>query len=245
MVNKRETEVMDALQAFSERVASRDLEGVIASFAQSPGVLLIGSEAGEVAQGPEELREFFVRIFARPVRFSWQWSRREVVVNGAMAWLYADGAVSLRNEDGLQQEQPYRITGVLIRENEQWHWVQYHGSVPAGEVVGKDAKTVNDDKDWALDRYLIEIRNQSSIPKNETDLLEAAREGDKKARLALVRSYLAITAELGLRLAPPSMAPLQAVEEANLVLLRLIGAGVEKPAVELGPAIHKHLSGLT
>jgi len=38
------------------------------------------------------------------------------------------------------------------------------------------------------------------------------------------------------------MKPLDAVGEASLVLGRLIDKGVEKPAVELGPAIEKHFA---
>jgi hypothetical protein len=38
------------------------------------------------------------------------------------------------------------------------------------------------------------------------------------------------------------MKPLDAIQGSNVVLLRLIDEGVEKPAVELGPAIEKYFA---
>lgn len=93
-----------------------------------------------------------------------------------------------------------------------------------------------------FEQYIAEIRRQSLIPIDEHQLMGAAREGDAKARDQLIKSYLYIAALTGLRLARPSMNPLDAIQEANLVLLRLIDTGVEKPAVELGPAIEKHFA---
>ena len=97
-------------------------------------------------------------------------------------------------------------------------------------------------EDPGLKQYLAEIRRQSLIPIDERQLMKAAREGDAQARQQLIESYLPVAAEIGLRLARPTMEPLDAVHEANIVLLRLIDAGVEKPAVELGPAIEKHFA---
>jgi hypothetical protein len=63
-----------------------------------------------------------------------------------------------------------------------------------------------------------------------------------KAKHKLIKPYLYIAALIGLRLVRPTMKPLDAVGEANLVLQRLIDKGVEKPVVELGPAIEKHFA---
>jgi RNA polymerase primary sigma factor len=97
-------------------------------------------------------------------------------------------------------------------------------------------------EDFFLKDYLARARRLSLIPNDESQLIKAAGEGDEKARQQLIESYLSITAEIGLRLARPSMKPLDAIQEANTVLLRLIDAGVEKRAVELGPAIEKHFA---
>jgi hypothetical protein len=97
-------------------------------------------------------------------------------------------------------------------------------------------------EDPLLRGYLASVRRQSFIPKDEGRLVKAARQGDEKAKHQLIKSYLSITAEIGLRLARPTMTPLDAIEAANIVLLRLIDEGVEKLAVELGPAIEKHFA---
>jgi DNA-directed RNA polymerase sigma subunit (sigma70/sigma32) len=93
-----------------------------------------------------------------------------------------------------------------------------------------------------FEKYIAEIRRHSLIPIDERQLMNAAREGDVKAKDELIKSYLYITALIGLRLARPTVNPLDEIQEANLVLLRLIDKGVEKPAVELGPAIEKHFA---
>ena len=93
-----------------------------------------------------------------------------------------------------------------------------------------------------FEQYIAEIRRQSLIPIDERQLMNAARERDVKAKDELIKSYLYITALIALRLARPTMTPLDAIREANLVLLRLIDKGVEKPAVELGPTIEKHFA---
>ena len=79
-----------------------------------------------------------------------------------------------------------------------------------------------EDSEAGLDRYLEEIRAHSRILDNEDELITSARTG-----------------------APPKMARLAAVQEANLVLLRLIEKGTEKPSVQLGPAIKKHFAGFS
>lgn len=99
-----------------------------------------------------------------------------------------------------------------------------------------------EDSEPGLDRYLEEVRAHSRVLDNEDDLIKSVRTGDQTARKVLVESYLELTAEIGLRLAPAKMSRLTAVQEANLVLLRLIEKGTDKPAVQLGPAIQKHFA---
>jgi DNA-directed RNA polymerase sigma subunit (sigma70/sigma32) len=76
--------------------------------------------------------------------------------------------------------------------------------------------------DQPLAKYLEEARAAELVFENESALLELARAGDVEARHTLVRAYLSRTAKIGLRLAPEGMADLDAVQEANFVLLRLV-----------------------
>ena len=96
--------------------------------------------------------------------------------------------------------------------------------LPLGEVDDRTAAT--------LSEYFKEIRALPRVSAiNESELLAAwRRRDDEAAKSALdraFRGYLDVTALLALHLAPPWMSPIEAIQEANLVLMRL----VEDPAV--------------
>ena len=98
--------------------------------------------------------------------------------------------------------------------------------------------------DWplrALNKYLDEVRAAELVLENELAVLESARSGDVEARQTLVRVYLFRTAEIALRFAPEGMAKLDAVQEANLVLMRLVAQAPEPSiAHHLESAIRNH-----
>jgi uncharacterized protein (TIGR02246 family) len=127
---KTEQEVLAVFDRFNEAVPARDLPATMALFAQEADVLLLASEAGEVAIGRGDVLRFFTRIFSRPVRYSWEWSRRGVSSAGDIAWVFAEGEVVVRGVEG-EKRGPYRITGVLVRREGRWLLVQFHGSEPA------------------------------------------------------------------------------------------------------------------
>jgi pimeloyl-ACP methyl ester carboxylesterase/ketosteroid isomerase-like protein len=125
-----EAEVLQALDSFGNAVATRDLEGTMQLFASDDDVVLQASESGTLAIGPEELRAFFTRLYARPVGFSWEWTHRLVSSNGDVAWFFADG-VEIVTEGDQRHRLPYRMSGVLQRRSGRWVWLQVHGSEPA------------------------------------------------------------------------------------------------------------------
>jgi ketosteroid isomerase-like protein len=122
------SQVREVLERFDDLVSTQNLQ-VLAEFAPGDEVLLVGSDAGEVATGRQELEAFFARIFARDTTFSWEWDRIDVSHAGDLAWFFADGRVVLSTAKE-QRRAPYRITGVLERHGERWLWRQYHGSEP-------------------------------------------------------------------------------------------------------------------
>jgi hypothetical protein len=134
-------QVRQVLERFSDLVSTKNMQ-VLAEFAPGDEVLLIGSEAGEVASGRGALRAFFARIFAREATFSWEWDRVDASRPGGVssprdasrardvAWFFAEGWVILSTA-AEQRRAPYRISGVLERHGDRWLWRQYHGSEPA------------------------------------------------------------------------------------------------------------------
>lgn len=120
--------VSEVLERFFQLVSTRDMR-VLAEFAPGDDVLLVGSDAGEIATGPREIEAFFTRIFARPSTFSWKSRRIHVSQAGDIAWFFAEGQMTVESAKG-QEKAPYRISGVLERVGDQWLWRQYHGSNP-------------------------------------------------------------------------------------------------------------------
>jgi ketosteroid isomerase-like protein len=118
----------EMLDRFFHFVATRDLQ-VLAEFAPGDDVLLIGSDAGEVATGAQEIGAFFTRLFASARTFSWEAHRIDGSAAGDIAWFFADGQMTVESADG-QKKLPYRIGGVLERIGDRWCWRQYHGSEP-------------------------------------------------------------------------------------------------------------------
>ena len=96
--------------------------------------------------------------------------------------------------------------------------------------------------DTPLDRYLDEARAAERVLEDEPALLQSARSGDGEARKAVVRAYLYRTAQIALRLAPQGMGKLDAVQEANMVLLRLVTQPGPAFADELEAAIRTHFA---
>ncbi len=125
-----EQEILAVFDRFNEVVPARDLPATMALFAQEADVLLLGSEAGEVAMGRGELLRFFTRIYSRPVRYSWVWRRRTVSCIGDIAWVFAEGEIVVRGVEG-EKRGPFRLTGVLEKREGRWLLAQFHGSEPA------------------------------------------------------------------------------------------------------------------
>jgi DNA-directed RNA polymerase sigma subunit (sigma70/sigma32) len=96
--------------------------------------------------------------------------------------------------------------------------------------------------DENLDRYLSDVRSRPIFSAaDEPGLLSACRDGDEGARTRLVNGYLELVALLALRLAPIDMRPLDAIQEANVVLIRLLeDESVTAPSAALTSALVRH-----
>jgi ketosteroid isomerase-like protein len=120
------SEILLALGEFRAAVRERRLEGALALFAPDADTTLIGSEVGEIARGPMEIRPFLEDLFDQPQTFSWEWDDVSISSSGDVAWLWTEGALVING----RSERPYRITGVLERREGRWLWSLFHGSEP-------------------------------------------------------------------------------------------------------------------
>ncbi len=118
-----EGEVLSILDRFNDAVSQKDVDTISSLFAPDSDVFLMGSEAEEVATGPDEIRRLLRRTFARPVAYRWDWKWRKVSVGGSVACVAADALITGAH--------PYRMTVVLEKREGRWLLMQFHGSEPA------------------------------------------------------------------------------------------------------------------
>ena len=130
----RQELVKDALREFEAQLRLRNLEGAVSLF-QADGVLF-GSDEYETATGIDELRVFFVTLFARPHTYGW--SELEPLHTGGsnkLVWFVAPTTVVVRDEDGNEQRAPYRVSGVLeFADDTRWLFRLFNGSEPVTAV---------------------------------------------------------------------------------------------------------------
>jgi DNA-directed RNA polymerase sigma subunit (sigma70/sigma32) len=101
-------------------------------------------------------------------------------------------------------------------------------------------------EDELLATYLHEVRELPVLsPSEERDLLTRGRNGDEAARKRVIEGYLELIAVLAIRLAPDWMGSIDAIQEGNVVLTRLVDEmSVARPAVRLTDALLAHFEGL-
>jgi ketosteroid isomerase-like protein len=122
--------VSSAIAALSDAFRGRDVEAALACFADDLDATYVGSEQGELATGPDELRELLARVFARDEAYSW-------ATNSVLAWERGElwmvvarltGTVHL--DSGRTEHFPYLLSGVVRVENDVGRWLLCHGAEP-------------------------------------------------------------------------------------------------------------------
>jgi len=120
------SQVLLALGELRAAVSEKRLEGVLSLFAPDADATLIGSETGESATGPMNMRPFLEDLFDSPDSYSWEWDDVSVSSSGNVAWLWLDGALAVNG----RSRHPYRISAVLEQRQGRWLFVLFHGSEP-------------------------------------------------------------------------------------------------------------------
>jgi len=122
--------LQELLSALSTAFATKDTEGLMRLFSATAGVTYAGSERGEKATGPTELRRLLSDLLARPQTYSFEFPAVTFSEHSGLVWLLADGDCTEAGEDGETDTFAYRLTGVLARETAQWRWLVLVGSEP-------------------------------------------------------------------------------------------------------------------
>ena len=119
--------VLTAVDALFDHIANGRHRETVGCFTDDPDVMLIGSEAGERAIGPEALSAFFAALYAEPYRVLFTLPERRVSAMGNVAWVTGEGTYRLSTGG---EERPYRLTAVLERRRDRWLWQLFSGSEP-------------------------------------------------------------------------------------------------------------------
>ena len=135
-----------ASDAFGGRVVHLVTADETASACPSCGVLsttatvtYAGSESGEKATGPTELRLLLSDLLGRPMSYSFEFGEITFSEHNEMVWLPADGYGTQTGDDGATETFPYRLTGVLANESAQWRWRLLAGSEPTPGLAPSQA----------------------------------------------------------------------------------------------------------
>jgi uncharacterized protein (TIGR02246 family) len=122
-----EAAMVGMLDSFCSAFQARDTEAVMRLFAPDPDVVVVTSEES-LLRGPHELQAFLRAYVQGPTTYSWTWDRLEVSTADAVAWLLAEGSETAATQAG--EQNPYRMTMVCEKRDEQWLLLQVHGSSP-------------------------------------------------------------------------------------------------------------------
>jgi class 3 adenylate cyclase/ketosteroid isomerase-like protein len=122
---------------FAEAYARRDIQAVLALFADDRDIVFIGTGKDERRVGIAEVREQIKRNLdqSRALFFRFDWVRASSA--GPVAWVAAEGVMQAELADA-EIDIPVRFTGVLEVVHGDWALVQAHLSMPAaGQEAGE------------------------------------------------------------------------------------------------------------
>jgi ketosteroid isomerase-like protein len=122
--------LQEVLRALSTAFRTKDTEGLLRLFSTTATVTYAGSEPGEKATGPTELRRLLSDLLSRPMAYSFKFKDITFSEQNELVWLLADGDCTQTGDDGRQETFPYRLTGVLANEGDMWRWLLLAGSEP-------------------------------------------------------------------------------------------------------------------
>jgi ketosteroid isomerase-like protein len=122
--------LQEVLGALSSAFRTKDAEGLLRLFSTTATVTYAGSESGEKATGPTELRRLLSDLLGRPLAYSFEFPDITFSEQNELVWVLAEGDGTQTDDDGMTETFPYRLTGVLAHEDAQWRWLLLAGSEP-------------------------------------------------------------------------------------------------------------------
>jgi len=124
--------IMATLEEYAAAYCAKDLNRLMAIFADGDGISLIGTGADELCSGRAEVSAVFERNFrdATATEFVWQWV--DIIAEDDTGCVAASLDIHL-TLDGDKIVVPVRWSVVLNKVGGKWLWLHRHASSAAGE----------------------------------------------------------------------------------------------------------------
>ena len=122
-------EILETLKLWNTAASAANVDKAILLFDNSDNIMLIGSDSGEVYKGKDQIKGWLTQIF-KNVSFSWEMNRIDIDYNGNTAWLFVDGLMIVKFNNGETFKKPYRFSGIMVKKKKTWKWRLFDGSEP-------------------------------------------------------------------------------------------------------------------
>ena len=120
--------VNETVKAYFDALVAKDAETLIAMMLPAKHYVKIGTDAGEVIVGSEDIATYYRNHSASTEDFSINFINLDVQVRDDVAWFYTQQIWKLKWQ-GVPEEFVMRMTGVLEKVGESWQFVQIHASI--------------------------------------------------------------------------------------------------------------------
>jgi len=118
------------LAELSAAFCARDVDRLLALFADHQDATYAGSEQHERATGTDALRVLFTQLLAREEVYTFSFPHLSWVTAGQAVGVLADGTGTQTDPRGTTEQFTYRVCGVLVAAATGWRWMLLSGSEP-------------------------------------------------------------------------------------------------------------------
>ena len=131
MASGDQTDVLAVFEGlFDALLGRRDPTAGTRLFLDDAGTAMWGSDEDERASGRAEIALLHQAIADSAREISFRWNHRRVHVEQDVAWVNADGEVTVTSTGAAPRTTSYRLTAVLVRRDGEWRWHTFNGSEP-------------------------------------------------------------------------------------------------------------------
>jgi ketosteroid isomerase-like protein len=139
---RKEAEVRETIKQHISAYSRKDLKGVMATIA--PDAVFIGSGEDERLVGLAQIKAAYEADFSRKGSATFTFTWTSISTRGAVAW-FASDCKAIVDTGTRKIELVGRWTGVLVKQEDRWLFVQSHFSFPfrpqaKGQPAGKKVK---------------------------------------------------------------------------------------------------------